>query len=115
MKDFISPMKKLYKIVTHNTMIEEYEVVVEDTPNAKELAESLVFDCWTAEDRYPMNVERTSQYFDDKKIENSFITAYECELDDENLVPTHHAGWFRHLTSEELIAEIKNEEEANGI
>ena len=46
-------MKKLYKITTYNTMIEEFEVVVEDQKNAKDFAESLVFNCYTNKDDYP--------------------------------------------------------------
>jgi len=56
--------KKLYKITTHNTMIETYEVEADSLDSAR----SYVFDCWTAEDDYPLNVERTEQYFDGKSV-----------------------------------------------
>ena len=46
--------KKLFKVVTHNTMIETFEVEASTMAEAK-LA---CFDCWTAEDNYPTNVER---------------------------------------------------------
>ena len=48
--------EKLYKITTHNIMIETFEVIAE----SKEDAELAVFDCYTAEDDYKINVETVS-------------------------------------------------------
>ena len=50
--------KKLFKVVTHNTMIETYEVEASTMAEAK----SACFECWTAEDNYPNSIERIEQY-----------------------------------------------------
>jgi len=97
-----SKPKKLYKITTHNTMIEEYEVVVSDTEHSKQYAESLVFDCWTAEDRYPLNVERTAQYFDNKSVEHSELFAVECDIEDDDVISTKSLGFWKEATIQQI-------------
>ena len=107
-------MKKLYKIKTYNTMVEEFEVVVEDQKEAKDFAESLVFNCYTNKDDYPLNVVRTSQYFDDKRIVSSEIIGYECDMNHEDVMQTAHPFWFRFVTSEEILKEYPIEQKNTG-
>ena len=66
--------KKLFKVVTHNIMIETFEVEASTMAEAK----SACFECWTAEDNYPSNVERIEQYFDDKSIHKCKLFGIEC-------------------------------------
>ena len=94
--------KKLFKVVTHNTMIETFEVEASTMAEAK-LA---CFDCWTAEDNYPINVERVEQYFDGKSVEKCKIFGIECSIDSDNLLSTSSVGFWREPT----IQEIDNEE-----
>tara|TARA_R100001443_G_scaffold3348_2_gene10553 strand:+ start:414 stop:728 length:315 start_codon:yes stop_codon:yes gene_type:complete len=93
--------KKLFKITTHNIMIETFEVIAE----SKEDAELAVFDCWTAEDDYKTNVERIEQYFDDKRVENSELFGIKCDLEYENMMSTRSLGFWREPTFEEVNAE----------
>ena len=90
--------KKLFKVVTHNTMIETYEVEASTMAEAK-LA---CFDCWTAEDNYPTNVERVEQYFDGKSVEKCNLFAMPCWPDDDNLISTSSVGFWREPTIQEL-------------
>ena len=94
--------KKLFKVVTHNTMIETFEVEASTMAEAK-LA---CFDCWTAEDNYPINVERVEQYFDGKSVEKCKLFGIECSIDSDNLLSTSSVGFWREPT----IQEIDNEE-----
>lgn len=94
--------KKLFKVVTHNIMIETYEVEASTMAEAK-LA---CFDCWTAEDNYPTNVERVEQYFDGKSVEHCKLFAIECSIYNDNLLSTSSIGFWREPT----IQELDNEE-----
>ena len=94
--------KKLFKVVTHNTMIETFEVEASTMAEAK-LA---CFDCWTAEDNYPINVERVEQYFDGKSVEKCKLFGIECSIDSDNLLSTSSVGFWREPT----IQELDNEE-----
>ena len=93
--------KKLFKVVTHNTMIETFEVEASTMAEAK-LA---CFDCWTAEDNYPINVERVEQYFDGKSVEKCKLFAIECSIDNDNLLSTSSVGFWREPTIQELDSE----------
>ena len=94
--------KKLFKVVTHNIMIETFEVEASTMAEAK-LA---CFDCWTAEDNYPINVERVEQYFDGKSVEKCKLFGIECSIDSDNLLSTSSVGFWREPT----IQELDNEE-----
>ena len=96
--------RKLYKITTHNIMIETFEVIAE----SKEEAELAVFDCWTAEDNYNINVERIEQYFDDKRVENSELFGIKCDLEYDDKISTSSLGFWREPTFEEVDAEGGN-------
>jgi len=93
--------EKLYKITTHNIMIETFEVIAE----SKEDAELAVFDCWTAENEYKTNVERIEQYFEDKRVENSELFGIKCDLEYEDMMSTRSLGFWREPTFEEVNAE----------
>ena len=89
--------KKLFKVVTHNTMIETFEVEASTMAEAK----NACFECFTAEDNYPSNVERVEQYFDDKQIHKCKLYAIECS-------PYKHtasAGLWREPTTQEIDSE----------
>ena len=92
--------KKLFKVVTHNTMIETFEVEASTMAEAK-LA---CFDCWTAEDNYPSNVERVEQYFDDKQVQKCNLFAIECSPlhIGHDSIPTASAGFWREPTIQEI-------------
>ena len=96
--------KKLFKVVTHNTMIETFEVEASTMAEAK----SACFDCWTAEDNYPINVERVEQYFDDKSIQKCKLFGIECSPlhIGHEYIETASAGFWREPT----IQELDNEE-----
>ena len=93
--------KKLYKITTHNVMIETFEVIAE----SKREAELAVFDCWTAEDNYKINVERIEQYFDEKTVETSELFGIKCDLEYDDKISTSSLGFWREPTFEEVNAE----------
>ena len=93
--------KKLFKVVTHNTMIETFEVEASTMAEAKQAC----FDCWTAEDNYPSNVERVEQYFDDKSVQKCKLFAIECSIDNDNLLSTSSVGFWREPTIQELDSE----------
>ena len=93
--------KKLFKVVTHNTMIETFEVEASTMAEAKKAC----FDCWTAEDNYPTNVERVEQYFDGKSVEKCKLFAIECWPDNDNLLSTSSVGFWREPTIQELDSE----------
>jgi len=98
-----SKPKKLYKITTHNTMIETYEVEADSLDSAR----SYVFDCWTAEDDYPLNVERTAQYFDDKSVEHSELFAVECDIEDDDVISTKSLGFWKEATIQQIEEDTK--------
>ena len=93
--------KKLFKVVTHNTMIETFEVVASTMAEAK-LA---CFDCWTAEDNYPINVERVEQYFDGKSVEKCKLFGIACSIDNDELLSATSVGFWREPTIQELDSE----------
>ena len=90
--------KKLFKVVTHNTMIETFEVEASTMAEAKQAC----FDCWTAEDNYPSNVERVEQYFDCKTVHTCSLFGMACWPDDKNLLSTASVGFWREPTVQEL-------------
>ena len=55
MKDFISPMKKLYKICTQTNYYEQYEI---EADSYEEAVDSVMETIHYGTDDYPMNVER---------------------------------------------------------
>tara|TARA_Y100000401_G_C8173391_1_gene150318 strand:- start:169 stop:471 length:303 start_codon:yes stop_codon:yes gene_type:complete len=93
--------KKLFKVVTHNIMIETYEVEASTMAEAK----SACFECWTAEDNYPTNVERIEQYFSGKSVEHCELFGIECPLDKYDNLSTQSLGWWRRPTIQELDSE----------
>mgnify|MGYP003151166417 FL=1 len=101
-----SKPKKLYKITTHNTMIEEYEVEADSLDSAR----SYVFDCWTAEDRYCLNVERTAQYFDSKSVEYAELFAVECGIEDDDIISTKSSGFWKEATIQQIEEDTKEYE-----
>lgn len=82
-------------------MIETFEVEASTMAEAK-LA---CFDCWTAEDNYPINVERVEQYFDGKSVEKCKLFGIECSIDSDNLLSTSSVGFWREPTIHELDSE----------
>ena len=82
-------------------MVETYEVEASTMAEAK-LA---CFDCWTAEDNYPINVERVEQYFDVKSVEHCELFGIECPIDIDDKLSTASAGWWRQPTIQEVDSE----------
>ena len=99
-------MKKLYKITTHNTMIETFEV---EAPSLAE-ARSSVFDCFTADDRYHINVERIEQYFDDKRVEKAQLFAVECDIEDDAVISTRSVGFWKDATTQQIEEDLEEYE-----
>ena len=93
--------EKLYKITTINIMIETFEVIAE----SKEDAELAVFDCYTAEDDYKINVERIEQYFENKMIKKTELFGIKCDLEYDDKISTSSLGFWREPTFEEVDAE----------
>ena len=105
MKDFISPMKKLYKICTQTNYYEQYEIEADSYEKA---VDSVMETIHYGTDLYPSNVERTFYYFDDKQVltdsrDHIGLFAIECsDIDsDDCLVSTKSCGDWREPTSEE--------------
>ena len=61
-----------------------------------------------------ISMERTIQYFDDKRIVSSEIIGYECDMNHEDVMQTAHPFWFRFVTSEEILKEYSIEQKNTG-